>query len=98
MSMKKPAHPGLVFSEEFLKPLSMTVTEAARKLGVSRKHLSNIINGNASITADMATRIGIISKTSPKVWLGMQNSYDLAQLDMSQYKKITSAAANLRLD
>jgi plasmid maintenance system antidote protein VapI len=45
-------------------------------------------NGKTSITADMAARIGKMTRTSPRFWLGIQNSYDLSQLDMSKYDKI----------
>ena len=88
MNMKTPAHPGEVLLEDFLKPLSISVTKASELLRISRKHLSNIIHGNVAITADMAARIGALTNTSPKMWLGMQNNYDLANLDGSQYQNI----------
>ncbi len=86
--MNSPVHPGEVLSEDFLKPLAISVTKAAEMVGVSRKHLSSIINSNSPISADMAARIGKLTNTSAKMWLGMQNSYDLSKLDMSEYEHI----------
>lgn len=90
MIMKNPIHPGIVFGEDYLKPLSISIKEAANILGSSRKHISNVVNGNVSITADMATRISKMTNTSAKLWLNMQNSYDLSQLDMELYQHIKS--------
>ena len=86
--MKDPSHPGKVFKEVYLKPLSITLKDTAKILDCSQKHISNIINGKVGIAADMATRIARMTNTSAKLWLGMQNSYDLAQLDLAQYKDI----------
>lgn len=72
----------------YLKPLSISLKETARILECSQKHISNITNGKVGITADMATRISRMTNTSAKLWLGMQNNYDLAQLDLEQYKNI----------
>ncbi|MCX7554400.1 HigA family addiction module antitoxin [Marinicella sp. S1101] len=88
MNMKNPAHPGVVFLEMYLKPSAISVTKAAQTLGCSRKHLSGITNGKASVSADMAARISKMTSTSARFWLGMQNSFDLAQLDMNNYKDI----------
>jgi addiction module HigA family antidote len=88
MNMKNPSHPGKVFKEMYLKPLSITLKDTAVILDCSQKHISNTTNGKVGITADMATRIAIMTNTSAKLWLGMQNSYDLAQLDLSLYKNI----------
>ena len=88
MNMKNPSHPGTVFKEMYLKPLSISLKNAAEIIGCSQKHISNITNGKVGITADMATRIARMTNTSAKLWLGMQNSYDLAQLDLGQYKNI----------
>lgn len=88
MNMKNPAHPGVVFLEMYLKPSSISVTKAAETLGCSRKHLSAIINKKATVSADMAARMSKMTRTSARFWLGMQNSYDLAQLDMSNYEDI----------
>ncbi|WP_231595099.1 HigA family addiction module antitoxin [Salinibacterium sp. SWN1162] len=72
--MHNPPHPGLLL-EDYLGDVSLA--EAARRLGVTRATLSRIRNGHASVTADMAVRLGILLGTSAELWLGMQTTYDL---------------------
>lgn len=72
--MFNPAHPGEVL-REYLGDTS--VTEAAKRLGITRPMLSRILNGNAGITAEMAIRLSKSLGTSAEVWLGMQSQYDL---------------------
>ena len=74
---RKPVHPGVVLKEDVLIPLKLTVTEAAADLGVSRKALSELINEKASLSPDMAVRIGRATKTTPESWLNMQLKLDL---------------------
>lgn len=75
--MHNPAHPGEVL-REFLPP-DITIGEVAARLGVSRPHLSRLLNCHASITADMAIRIGILTGTTPESWLANQVKWDLWQ-------------------
>lgn len=72
--MHNPAHPGEVL-KEWLTGIS--VTTAAAKLGVTRAHLSRILNGHAGISADMALRLADALGTSPESWLAMQAAHDL---------------------
>ncbi|MBN2435512.1 MAG: HigA family addiction module antidote protein [Spirochaetes bacterium] len=74
---RKPTHPGEVLKEDVIKPLNLTITEAADDLGISRKHLSQLVNGHKSLTPDMAIRIGKATGTSPESWLNMQSKLDL---------------------
>ncbi len=74
---RKPTHPGKVLREDVIKPLGLTVTEAARNLGVTRKTLSALINCRAAMSPEMAVRIGKATKTSPQSWLYMQAKLDL---------------------
>jgi addiction module HigA family antidote len=74
---RKPTHPGYVFNEDVIKPLGLTVTEAAKRLGITRKALSELINGHAALSPDMAIRIGKATDTSPESWLQMQVKLDL---------------------
>ena len=74
---RKPVHPGEVLLEEVIKPLGLTVTEAAARLGVTRKTLSALLNGKASLSPEMATRIAAATHTSPESWLYMQAKLDL---------------------
>lgn len=75
--MHHPAHPGEVL-REFLSP-DMGVTDAARHLGVSRGTLSRLLNGRSSMSADMAIRVGLLTRTSPESWLANQMQWDLWQ-------------------
>jgi antitoxin HigA-1 len=77
MKMHNPPHPGEVLRQLCLEPLNLTVTDAARSLGVSRKTLSSILNGRAGISPEMAVRLSIAFNTSAESWLNQQVQYDL---------------------
>ena len=66
-----------VIRELCIKPLGITVTDAAKALGISRKTLSELLNGHANITTDMAIRLSIAFDTTPESWLTQQMQYDL---------------------
>ncbi|MBI4690266.1 MAG: HigA family addiction module antidote protein [Nitrospirae bacterium] len=85
MGMYKPAHPGEVIKELWLEPLGLTLTETAKRLGVTRKTISKIINGHGSITPEMALRLEIVFGASAQSWMNMQTIYDLMQ--MSELRK-----------
>jgi len=77
MLMHNPPHPGEVIRELCLKPLGLTVTETARALGISRKALSDLLNGRAGISPTMAIRLAKAFDTTPESWLEQQMQYDL---------------------
>ena len=77
IKMHNPPHPGEVLRELCLKPLGLTVTQAAAGLGVSRKTLSSILNGRAGITPVMAVRLSLAFNTTAESWLNQQVQYDL---------------------
>jgi antitoxin HigA-1 len=77
MKMHNPPHPGEVLRELCLRPLGVSVTQAAAALGVSRKTLSAIVNGRAGISPEMAIRLSLAFKTTPESWLNQQLQYDL---------------------
>ena len=79
MPMKNPPHPGLSIRHDCLEPLGMSVTEAARRLGVSRKQLSDIVNGRSGISPEMAIRLDKAFGGGAATWYQMQAAYDLAQ-------------------
>ncbi len=79
MDMYDPPHPGEIVREDCLKALSLSVTEAAKGLGVTRKTLSSILNGRSGITAEMALRLSQAFGSTPEHWLQMQLAYDLWQ-------------------
>lgn len=80
MRMHNPPHPGEILREMWLAPLDLSITAAAENLKVSRKTLSEIVNGRASITPEMAMRLELAFGKSAQSWLGHQNAYDLWQM------------------
>jgi addiction module HigA family antidote len=84
MKMHNPPHPGEVLKALCLEPLNLTITEAARSLGISRKTLSSILNGRAGISPEMAVRLSIAFNTSAESWLNQQLQYDLWQAERSR--------------
>jgi antitoxin HigA-1 len=62
-----------------LEPLGLSVTEAAEALGVSRKNLSELLNGRIGVSPEMALRLSMAFNTSAEVWLNMQTAYELAR-------------------
>ena len=95
MLMHNPPHPGKVLKELCLEPLGLTVTEAAKGLGVSRKTLSTILNGKSGISPEMAVRLSIAFNTSSESWLNQQTQYDLWQAEQHrkelQVKQLSAA-------
>ena len=81
MPMKFPPHPGRVVRQECLESLGLSVTEAAKILGVNRNTLNNLVNEHAGISPDMAVRLSKAFGSSAKTWLGIQMDHDLAQAE-----------------
>lgn len=79
MVMHNPPHPGEVIRELCMEPLSLTVTETAKGLGVSRKTLSALLNGRFGISPEMAIRLSKAFGGSPESWITQQAQYDLWQ-------------------
>lgn len=79
MPMKNPPHPGRSIKNACLEPLGLTVTEGAKVLGVARPTLSNVINGRAGISPEMAIRLEKAFGGTADAWLRMQTAFDLAQ-------------------
>ena|ERR1700722_9411574 len=77
MEMFNPPHPGEIIREDCLKPLNLSVTAAAKGLGVSRQSLSELLNGRNGISADMALRLEIAGCWAAESWLRNQVTYDL---------------------
>jgi len=74
-----PTHPGVIFRAHHLIPLGLGISEAAKKLGVSRKTLSKIVNQRGAVTPEMALRLVQGFSTTPQLWLNLQQAYDLSQ-------------------
>jgi addiction module HigA family antidote len=84
--MHNPPHPGEVLKELCLEPLGISITDAAKALGVARKTLSAIVNGRSGISPEMAIRLGKAFDTSPESWLNQQVQYDLSEAEKSSKK------------
>lgn len=85
---RKPADPGVLLQELFLKPRGISIVDFAKATGVTRKHISNVIHGRAGIEAELATRFARVLGTSPDVWLNAQKAVDLwkAQQALKSWK------------
>lgn len=90
MQMFNPPHPGTVL-REYLG--TVTVTAAAKHLGVTRASLPRILNGSVGISADMALRLSEALGTSPELWTGMQTQYDLWHASRKRRKKLAPLLA-----
>jgi addiction module HigA family antidote len=89
--MHNPAHPGEVLREYL--PEDMTVTEAARRLKVTRQQLSALLNQRSGVSAEMALRLAAALGTSAEIWISMQAAYDLWQARRKPQPKIKRIAA-----
>ena len=99
MAMKNPPHPGEIIREQIIEALGLTVTSAAEILGVRRATLSDVTNGKASVSAEMALRLEKAFGVSMDLLLKMQAGYDAAQARMHGYeikvKRYKPASARL---
>ena len=95
MAMLSPAHPGLLLKED-LDALGVTITEAARQLGVDKSQLSRVINGHSAISAEMAVRLETVIGGTADHYLRMQSLYDLA-LVRTQKADITSGLNRMQV-
>jgi len=80
IQMHEPGHPGEVIREACLKPLGLSVTAAAQGLGVTRKALSELLNGHSGVSPEMALRLAAAGWSTAETWLQMQLAYDLWQV------------------
>jgi addiction module HigA family antidote len=92
---RKPTHPGEVLREDLLPALGMSQTELAKRLGVSRLSVSELLLGKRALSADMAVRIARLTNTTPEGWLHMQAAVDLWELerDPKRYRHIEPVVA-----
>ena len=79
MPMKNPPHPGLSVRHDCLEPLGLSVTEAARRLGVSRTQLSDVVNCRSGISPEMAIRLDKAFGGGAGTWYRLQSTWELAQ-------------------
>lgn len=92
---RRPTHPGAILREDTLPALGMSQTELARRLGVSRLTVSELLLEKRGMSADMAIRIGRLTRTTPESWLRMQETLDLWELEQQpeRYRHIEPVAA-----
>jgi antitoxin HigA-1 len=86
--MHNPPHPGEILRDTVLGESGLSVTEFARRLGVSRVALSRVVNARAAVSADMALRLAAALGGSAESWLRMQASYDLWQASRKPRPKV----------
>lgn len=93
---RPPIHPGEILREDVLPALGLSVSEAARRLGISRQQLHRVLACTHPITTEMALRIGKFAGNGPGLWLRMQQAYDLwhaKQRMRDELSKIDTAAS-----
>ncbi|MDR1169063.1 MAG: HigA family addiction module antidote protein [Heliobacteriaceae bacterium] len=93
MEMYNPAHPGIILLEDWIKPMNFTISAFALRIGTSRKNLSEIVNGKAGISPEMALKLEkVFNNSSSQFWLDLQVQYDLWQakqhVDLSNIQAI----------
>jgi len=97
MRMHNPPHPGEILRDLWLEPENITVSHAAQALGVSRKHLSAIINGRAAVTPEMALRLEMVFGVSAESWLSHQMAYDLWQVEQHRHELAITPLHTIRV-
>jgi antitoxin HigA-1 len=93
MKMHNPPHPGEFIQDIFIEPYNLSLRMVAAKLKVSTSTLSRLVNGQSSVTSDMALRLSKTLGRSPESWLIMQNNFDLWQaqkrINLKEVEKLT---------
>jgi addiction module HigA family antidote len=84
----EPIPPGEILSEEFMKPLDLSINALAREIDVPPNRISEIVGGKRAITADTALRLGKYFGVSPEIWLGLQSDYDIRVAKRTTWPKI----------
>ncbi|MBI3087539.1 MAG: HigA family addiction module antidote protein [Candidatus Omnitrophica bacterium] len=74
---RKPTHPGEILLEEFLEPMGLTQLELAHRMGVPVQRVNTLINGKRDMTAETAILLGRVLKTTPELWMNLQDACDL---------------------
>ncbi len=95
MPYLKNIHPGEVLQEEFLVPMQLSQTRAAKDMGVSPRRINEIVLGKRSITADTAMRLSLYFGTSELFWMGLQDDYDLDEVRRQKGAEIIASVVSL---
>lgn len=92
---RQPTHPGAILREHHLKPMRLSITEAAERLGVSRKTISKLVNERGSVSPEMALRLSRAFGTSPRLWLNLQQACDLWEAERDAgWRQVTAIEAH----
>jgi addiction module HigA family antidote len=83
-----PTHPGALLREDILPAIGMSISAAAKELGVSRQTLHNILAERAPVTPEMAVRLGKFIGDGPGIWVRMQAAYDVAKASVEMAGEI----------
>ncbi len=97
ITIRKPTRLSVIIREDIIKPLGLTVKQAAEYLGVTRKTLSALINREQSLSPEMAIRIGVATETTPESWLCMQRRLDLWKAYKNRPKNVRKFPFSHRL-
>jgi antitoxin HigA-1 len=81
-------HPGEVLLEDFLKPAGISQYRLAKSIGIPESRISEIVTGSRAVTADSALRFAKFFGTTPKIWLNLQNTFDLEEAERSKHKEL----------
>ncbi len=74
---RQPTHPGEILLQEFLEPMRLTQLELAHRMGVPVQRVNTLINGKRDMTAETAILLSRVLKTSPELWMNLQDACDL---------------------
>lgn len=88
MKLLDPIHPGEILSEDFMKPLGISINRLARDLHVPPNRIHGIVHWTRAVTADTALRLGTYFGTAPETWLNLQSEYDLRVARRTDGEKI----------
>src|SRR5437870_11674486 len=92
----RPAPPGEILNEEFLKPLGMTTNALAKAIGVPPNRITGILKGERDITGDTAIRLGTLFKTSAEFWMNRQMTYDLRNAEKALPTRVRKSRVEKR--
>ncbi len=87
---RPPTHPGVYIARGLLKDYGFTQQRLADELGVSRRTVNQLVNGQRGVSADMALRLGRLTKTSPEFWLNLQTAVDLWQAEAEARRELAA--------
>lgn len=85
---RRPTHPGTILKEMYLEPRKVSVKALSEATGISRKHLSRIVNGHVGISPEVAMKLAAVLDTTPELWLNAQRNVDLfdAQQELQEWE------------